>query len=641
MSYARLYQIIITCVALTLILFSYQNCSPLNSGFKSSNANNFESDISGSPFIDQSKSKTSVESLKQFDRGTEVFIKNCLGCHGSDVETSEKRNLSLKRLNFALSGSIKDMDHLILSNQDRVDVVFSLNFYREKIISELKSKGEMPKDHISVCKPSEIGTSLMRRLNKREYTNTVKSLFGVQFDATKLPNDSKSSSGYDNNGSALFLQDGDGESYFELAEEISRNTIKSGISFTKCSDGTEINARCFNQRIKTLLFYLFRRNISAEEIKRYVSFAAGEMNLQGYRLVLRNALISPHFLFINFNHKNLSNEQTLKLNLFDLATRLSLFLWAETPDRELLDLAKSGALAREATLDDKINRMLANSKSQNFIDNFTEQWLHIDHLGDRPKSSDVAAFKSLAPAMVQETKALFKYVLENNLPITELITADYSFMNNDLAKHYGFSTDGLSDEFKRVSYPDSSRSGLITHASFLSSGHLPGASIIFRGANLMDRILCVNPPSKVDPADVAALEDNKSISEAELVSKHSSDQQCAACHVYIDPLGQGLVGFDEMGKWSGLSTPTANSGNLPDGTKFSGAHELMGLLSERSEFKNCVGKHLAISAVGRDLTEDESCFVREISLASDKNIGLKDYIKKLVKSSVLQSEKTK
>lgn len=259
--------------------------------------------------------------------------------------------------------------------------------------------------------------------------------------------------------------------------------------------------------------------------------------------VYKEVLCSPLFLF--------RIEEPGELNDFELASRLSYFLWSSLPDDELLDLAAKGELRKPEVLRAQTDRLLADWRSERFIRHFTGQWLELDKLHDmKPDRIYVEYNEDLAWSMGEETRLFFEEVLRNNLPVTEFVNSDWSMLNQRLAQHYGISgVEGM--DLRRVALPaDSHRGGVITHASILKlTTNATYTSPIKRGAWVLDRILGT-PPSPPPPSVEAIEPDIRgAVTIREQMALHKTQPVCASCHVKIDPPGFALENFDVVGGW--------------------------------------------------------------------------------------------
>ena len=270
---------------------------------------------------------------------------------------------------------------------------------------------------------------------------------------------------------------------------------------------------------------------------------AGQPLDQALLTVYKEVLCSPSFLF--------RIEEPGELNDFELASRLSYFLWSSMPDDELLDLAAKGELRKPDVLRAQTDRLLADWRSERFIRHFTGQWLELDKLHEmKPDRIYVEYNEDLAWSMGEETRRFFEEVLRSNLPVTDFVASDWTMLNQRLAQHYGVSgIDGM--DLRRVKLPaDSHRGGIITHASILKlTTNATYTSPIKRGAWLLDRILGT-PPSPPPPSVEAIEPDIRgAVTIREQMALHKTQQVCASCHIRIDPPGFALENFDVVGGW--------------------------------------------------------------------------------------------
>lgn len=382
-----------------------------------------------------------------------------------------------------------------------------------------------------------------------------------------------------------------------------------------------------------LLERAFRRPVRREELQTYVALVEqtvkeGESFEVAMQVALQAILVSPHFLFrLENDVSNAIGTGPGKLSDYELATRMSYFLWSSMPDNELFKLAKEGKLKDDAVLAAQVERMLRDPKANSLVENFADQWLQLRNLDEvRPDPTVFANFDDgLRWAMKEETRRLFAHVMRENRSILEFLDADYTFVNKRLAEHYGL-PQPASDEFQKVSLGPSQRSGLLTHASVLTITSNPGrTSPVKRGKWIMETIL--NTPLPPPPPNVPELADAKagsqSLSLRQQMEEHRKNPACASCHKQMDVLGFGMENFDAIGRYRDQTDglPVDSSGTLPDGATFSGPQQLSKLLKEkrRADFVRCLSEKMLTYALGRGLEFYDRCTVTRIATELDRS----------------------
>jgi hypothetical protein len=312
----------------------------------------------------------------------------------------------------------------------------------------------------------------------------------------------------------------------------------------------------------------------------------------GIREALQGVLSSLHFVFrVESMPTGVKPGETYKISDVDLASRLSFFLWSTIPDRPLIDAAAAGTLSQPAVFERQVRRMLADPRSEALATRFASQWLRLQDLKKvEPDALDYPYFdKILAESMERETELLFDHLVRANRPMTELLTADYTFVNERLAKHYGI-RDVAGPSFRQVTYPDATRRGVLGHGSILTlTSHGNRTSPVLRGKWVMEVLLGSPPPppppNVPDLEKTEATKDGRFISVAEQMAMHRANAACRSCHVVIDPIGLALDHFDVTGAWriKDRGVPVNSAGELYDGTKINGAADLRDALLTRSD----------------------------------------------------------
>ena len=390
----------------------------------------------------------------------------------------------------------------------------------------------------------------------------------------------------------------------------------------------ELNYTTIAQRLEAFAEKAFRRPALDGElapIQRLVSAKLGEgmEPLHALQLGCQAILCSPGFLYLNLG--------VGELNDVALASRMSYFLWSSPPDETLMMLALAGNL--RSNLSSQVARMLADPRSNRFVNHFVRLWLALDNIGTMPPSADFLEYyrDNLESAMRTETLTFFRHVLDNNLPLTEFLDANYSFLNRELALHYGIS--GVEgNQLQRVSLTNSHRGGLLGQGAFLTaSANGVDTSPVVRGIYVLEKLLGYSPPPP--PPDVPAIEpDIRGASTIrELLEKHREVATCAECHRKIDPLGFALENFDAIGGWRDeyeKKTPIDASGRLPGGDSFETVAEFRKLLVNRQDqFQRCFVEKLLKYALGRELEIGDRPSVNKIlAELKDLNGGLRDLI---------------
>lgn len=560
-----------------------------------------------------------------------VLAAHCIACHGSE---KPKGGLNLDKY------------------KDEAAALADRAVW-EKVAHNLRS-GEMPPRDKPRLKAAEVeqvdnwietrfakvdcglkydpGRVTVRRLNRAEYNNTIRDLVGVDFQpAENFPTDD-SGHGFDNIGEVLSLPPLLMEKYLAAAGkiiEIAWKTpqAKQRLLFVKVDAKNKVEAS--RQILERFATQAYRRPVSPDEVKRLLRFVdladkQGDDAEKGIQLAMQAVLVSPHFLFRIERGQDPNNPDARPIGEFELATRLSYFLWSSMPDAELFRLAGAGNLQKE--LESQVRRMLNDPKANGLVVNFAGQWLQLLNLTavapdpDRFPSFDEA----LRDSMRKETELFFGAVVKEDRSVLDFIDGRFTFLNERLARHYGISN-VRGDQFRKVPLTGDQRGGVLTHASVLTVTSNPTrTSPVKRGKWILENILGTPPPPP--PPDAGDLPDEKKGALTgtlrQKMEQHRANPSCASCHQRMDPLGFGLENFDAVGAWRTLEDkfPIDASGILPDGKSFRGPAELKVILKGKADlFARCLSDKMLTYALGRGLELQDKCAVDDIAATLKKN----------------------
>jgi hypothetical protein len=457
------------------------------------------------------------------------------------------------------------------------------------------------------------GRVTLHRLNRAEYDNTVKELLGTsQSPAQALPIDDRGS-GFDNMADVLTLSPLHLSVFHAAAsslveEAFSNATQRATLLSCDLSAGGE---SCAREVLRSFSYRAWRRPPTEAELNRLmtpvgVALAHGDTLEQGLRLALRAILLSPHFIFRVELDPDPTSSTPHPLGPYELASRLSYFLWSSMPDAALLESAATGALSEPATLRQQALRLLQDPKASALLENFAGQWLHLRAIDSL--LPDAATFPqvdaALLSAMRAETSLMFRDIAFGGLPLMNLLTANYSYINDRLALHYGLPAVGSSEPVRVDLVGSAERGGLLSHAGFLTlTSHPERTSPVVRGKWVMDELLCAvvpPPPGDVDLSATAMAKD-QGLTQRQALAVHRADPKCFSCHQLMDPIGLGLENYDAIGAYRTLDNNIAidSAGQLPSGDAFSGAKELAAIIAANPDFPRCVAQKLYTYALGR------------------------------------------
>jgi hypothetical protein len=358
----------------------------------------------------------------------------------------------------------------------------------------------------------------------------------------------------------------------------------------------EEEAPCARRIVERLATDAYRRPLAPGDVDELMRFyrqgaAAGGFEA-GIRSALQAMLSSLHFIFrVEDAPAPRSAARIHRISDVDLASRLSFFLWGTLPDRELVDLARRSELSTPVVFERQVRRMLADPRAESLATRFAAQWLRLQDLDKiEPDALSFPYFDdTLADGMARETTSFFSHLVRADRPALELLTADYTFVNERVARHYGFA--GVSGPaFRKVSYPDDRRRGLLGHASILTlTSHGNRTSPVLRGKWVLEVLLGSPPPppppTVPDLEETAEAVDGRLRSVAEQLAAHRANPACSSCHNVIDPIGLALDSFDVTGSWriKDRGVPVNTSGELYDGTPLGGVADLRAALLARSD----------------------------------------------------------
>ncbi len=607
-------------------------------------------------------SQEATEREQVFQTIVQPFLKNfCFECHSGDspqsglalntfqhaselATTGRKAWMAVR--NQLLARGMPPQD----AQQPSHDDVQMLTSWIQDAIAAVDCSGE-----------PDPGNETIRRLNRAEYRNTIRDLLGIDYpDADDFPTDDIGAG-----GDALSIAPVLMERYLIAAEEIADRVIVTdakqadkteslrGIIFIQ--PGPQVSRHHAARMVLTrLASRAYRRPVTDVEIERLLRLVdttheQGGSFKESIHLALRAILVSPNFLFrVESDPPSVDPEAIRELSEDELATRMSYFMWSSMPDDELLEQSRQQTL--RTNLDDQVRRMLDDPRSRALGTDFGGHWLQLSRLKSiQPDASVFPEFDdNLRGAMWTETQMFVNTIISENRSMLDLLTADFTFVNERLAKHYGLEhVEGAG--FQRVSLQNNLRGGVLTHGSVLALTSNPTrTSPVKRGKWIMETILGTPPPAP--PPGASEFEKtNKTATSGsfrERMSQHVSNPRCAVCHKQMDSLGFSLENFDGIGRWRTHDGkfPIDTSGELPDGQRINGPAELREILSNsrKDKFIKCLTEKLLAYALGRELEYYDVCATDKIQkVLSTDNYRFSTLVTQVIKSEPFQKRRGK
>ncbi|NNE37360.1 MAG: DUF1592 domain-containing protein [Gammaproteobacteria bacterium] len=410
---------------------------------------------------------------------------------------------------------------------------------------------------------------------------------------------------------------------------------------------------CARKILGNLARNAYRRPVGADDIDPLLDlYTAGREQgsfIYGLTRAIQGLLVSPGFLFrMERDPAGMLADTLYKISDIDLASRLSFFLWSSIPDDELLGLAEQGNLSEPEVLDSQVRRMLTDSRVNSLAENFAAQWLYLRNLNShRPDNRLFPNFdQELRVALQNETNLLLESMIRDDRPVMDILEADYTFLNQRLADHYGIQN-VYGSHFRRVSLKDENRRGLLGHGSILTLTSRPNRTApVLRGKWILDNLLGAPPPPP--PPDVPALdekpESTKPLTLRQRMEQHRNNPVCASCHAQMDPFGFALDNFDPVGNWrlDDNGAPINSKVSLQDGTEFEGPDGVRKILLDRKQlFIHNLTEKLLIYALGRSVNAQDQPTVRDIQRqASAGNYSWSSIILGIVNSTPFQMRRS-
>jgi hypothetical protein len=477
----------------------------------------------------------------------------------------------------------------------------------------------------------------MRRLNTIEYDNTVRDLLGLTFTPDLRPSvkfqfpADEWGDGFFNDGDVLTSSPLTVEKYLASAQyaidqamdPAPANTARARLLICDFKGAAE--AACLPKIVGELARRAFRRPVTEDELKPYLGLVAtakmkGDSAEVGLKLALSALLVAPDFLFrIELDP---TPGQKRALNDFELASRLSYFIWASMPDEELFSRAKEGTLSKPEEIGRQVKRMLSDGRASSFSTAMSEQWMLTLALAfAKPEKTVYPKWEDpLRDAMGAEVKAFLAPILAGEVAADELVTAKYVYANRALAQYYGLPGAATlpTDRFQKVAVADGRRGGVLRQGSFLvHTSHPDTHSPTIRGKFILDRLLCerVPPPPGNVPTFVPSAQPTGTLRQKLIKLHHGIGGACAGCHTIIDPMGFALENYDGSGSWRDMDNglPVDATGTMPGtGVPFDGAAELSEAIAKDPRFPACLAKQVLTYATGRHLGEGDRPLIEDL-----------------------------
>ncbi|MEM8888621.1 MAG: DUF1592 domain-containing protein [Bacteroidota bacterium] len=580
-----------------------------------------------------------------------IMRKHCNSCHNQE---DKKGGLNLEKYDFTF-GIVRDgelftrvvemveeesmpPDFRPRLQQEEIDTLsFYLNKYIEDALAE-KDPGLIPP----------------RKLNNREYRYCVEDLFGIKINTDSLfPSEASGGSGFDNQARVLYLTPLQMERYYEAAEIIVeelyadsakweqfvptykvplRESIR--VWWNKWWNKNDLSLAYPMKKAKESLIPLatkaYRKFLNSEEQRQLLDFfkqvyLASESKEKAFEGALKETfkviLLSQNFLYRQESDPDIKGAYPI--TSFEMVSRLSFFLWSSMPDQELLERAYREDLQDPEILNQEVERMLLDPKAHRMGESFALNWFELNKMKAPDFQVDPDTYPEFTPVlrdlMLKEVELFFNHVLGESQNFTDLISSDYTYLNKELAAHYGIK--GIEgEEFQMNCLEENSRGGVLGMAGILTATSLPvRTSPVLRGKWVLEQLLgtpAPPPPPNVPELEASQHEGVDELSLRELLLQHREDPACKSCHLQMDPLGLGLENFDAIGRWRDTYArhPIDASGKLASGEVFQGPAELKQILMNKKElFAKNLSKKMLSFALGRSLQFKDTPTIRHLS----------------------------
>ena len=580
-----------------------------------------------------------------FDQNVRPLLqKHCLRCHGAEKPKGE-----VNLLKFADEESLRGDPDLWLRVIDAL-IERTMPPRGDRAgpnVDDRQHAADSIKAILDAVEGSrDPGPSLIQRLTRRQYNNTIRDLLGVDtHPADAFPADGGGGGGFDNNASTLFVPPILMEKYLKASAD-ALNKADPARYIVARPDPNLSKQAAARRCIDAFARRAFRRPVQFEEVDRLMRLfrradARGDSFEAAVRLALRAVLVSPGFLYLLENDRT-DAEVPYRVSDHELACRLSYFLWSSMPDDELSSLADASRLHEPEVLALQVRRMLADPKSRAMAEDFAGQWLRVGSLAELAEP-DKRLFPEYAPelrdAMVEEAVSFFHSIIREDRPILELLDAYYTFLNERLARHYGI--EGVTGpDFRRVELKDRRRGGVLGMAAILTLTSYPRrTSPVLRGKWVLEELLGTPPPPP--PAMIKSLPTDDRVREGltfrQRLEQHRKKAECASCHARLDPLGFGLENFDVLGRWRDevQKKPVDASGKLTTGEEFTGAVALKTILWKRKRelFVRNLGDRMLSYALRRGVEFYDAPAIKQIMT----ELEAKDYRGATLVTAVVES----
>ena len=611
------------------------------------------------PDIENLTNKNGQLQISHFENIIQPFTqKHCISCHGPDKDKGDFRIDEL--MNTGLIRTEADAEHwqevLDQINTGEMPPSDEEQPTRQEMTAMIDALYQTTANARDVL--ASKGNGVMRRLNSREYAFIIKDVLGLSVPEDAIPLD-RGIDGFDTLGADLSTTPAELQAYIDVSHSLMQKLTydySTGGEIPKEAESifkglprnpTHKHIQDLFQRFVVKVYS--HQPVPVTMIQDMTTLfkynrKKGANFWEAISTSLTCALASPNLIFIV--------ERDVELDQLDIANRLSLLLWSSVPDKTLIKLARAGELTKPEVYAAQFERMIQDDKAQRFFDSFTNQWLELDRLD--VVNIDEELFpeskkneEALKRDMATETQRFLRYLITENRPARELVSADFTILNSQLAEHYGISRSEVNDQgFSKVELvgQDRIRGGLLGQGSIqMLTSNGSRTSPVERGVFILRKLLDNAPPPA--PAGIPEIEvvTAKSRTTRETLKEHVSNAQCATCHSKIDPLGFGMESFGPLGRWRTHEgkRPVDASGQMTNGKKFNDYHGLIAGLAENEErIAKSFAKAIMSYAIGRKVRYTDSGEIDHIIQSTKENdFRLKDLIFQVTQSKTFQTKR--